>query len=182
MTLQKSIWALQRTLFTIYIVTTTFTVIGGVVTAPLLTHLFFRDWRFWKYFKQSWGLFFHAWQLMPLVAKGENGGFMFNVPLTAPPLTSPDLTLSAIRSDWKAGKSCGDCMRCCDKISCPLLDKKTTLCAGYDSPFWRFFNCGWFPTTHSELSYYACPKWELQPLPWENPAPNPIGEDALQLD
>jgi len=160
---KKNIWAVQRFLFTAYIVTASFSVVGGVITAPLLTHLFFRDWRFWLYWRHSFRLLIHAYKMMPAIALNENKGFMFSVPLQAPPLTSPDPSAVRLRNDWEHGKTCGPCMACCEKINCPLLDRNTSLCAGYDSPFWRYFNCGRFPTQPHEMEYYDCRKWILLP-------------------
>jgi len=177
---KKMLWAVQRVSFNAYIIISTFTVVVGILTAPLLTRLFFNDWRFWRHWKNGFRLLIHAFSTFPKLIKWENNGFMFNVPWSAQPLTSPDQRHAFIRSSWAHGTSCGPCAKCCEKISCPLVDPKTTLCLAYDSFFWRYFNCGRFPTTMSELAYYDCEKWDLFPHPAKpTPArPAPTGEEV----
>jgi len=159
--LREANWALKRLAFYVYIAFCFLTFVGGYLTAPLFSHLFFGDWRFWRYVNPGTRLFFYAWRWLVPVLRGENGGFMFSVPLTAPPWSAPDPKIAAIRPQWDHGESCGDCVQCCDKIGCPILDRKAGKCRGYESFYWRYFNCGRFPTRQSEIDYYGCPKWEM---------------------
>ncbi|MEE8434399.1 MAG: hypothetical protein V3S64_06380, partial [bacterium] len=47
----------------------------------------------------------------------------------------------------------------------PVLDYETGLCQGYDSFFWRYFNCGRYPSNQREIEFYLCNKWSLKPEP-----------------
>ncbi len=161
MILQKAIWAAKRLLFYVYLVFCLLTVVGGFLTAPLFTYVFFGDWRFWRYLAPGWKMFFHGWRFLIPLLKWENSGFMFSVPLTSPPKSAPDLSIVKIRADWADGSSCGSCSKCCDQVSCPVLDKDSGLCLGYNAFFWRYFNCGRFPSYQSEIDYYSCPKWQM---------------------
>jgi hypothetical protein len=137
-------------------------VVGGVLTAPLATHLMLGDWRFWRHWPRAWRLLLQGWRMSGLMLKGE-GGFMLDVPLTAPPRSAPDRRIAELNGAWEHGSSCGPCSRCCTKIQCPVLDQETGYCSGYDAFFWRYFNCGRFPSKRSEIDYYACPKWVMRP-------------------
>jgi hypothetical protein len=159
---QQIVWALQRLFFFFYVGFCLLSVVGGYLTAPLFTYYFFGDWRFWRYVNPAWKLFFQGWRFILPILKGTNGGFMFSVP----PASKPDPKLLTLHSDWEYGAtSCGWCTRCCTKVSCPILDKEKDLCLGYNSFFWRYFNCGRFPSQISEITYFDCPKWEIIKLP-----------------
>jgi hypothetical protein len=41
------------------------------------------------------------------------------------------------------------------------LDEEHDRCRGYDSFYWRYFNCGRFPSTAEETHYYSCGKWQV---------------------
>ena len=94
--------------------------------------------------------------------RGGSGGFLFSVPLTEPPSSGPDLNLVRLKETWPHGRSCGACSQCCDLIGCPLKDQERGRCLGYDSIYWRYFNCGRFPDSKKQLDYYGCPKWEMR--------------------
>ena len=34
---------------------------------------------------------------------------------------------------------------------------------GYDSFYWRYFNCGRYPANQEEIDWYECPKWIMKP-------------------
>jgi hypothetical protein len=87
---------------------------------------------------------------------------MLDVPLTAPPFSCVDPERVELRETWEFGTACGPCTRCCTKISCPILDTDSGLCGGYNSFFWRYFNCGRFPTEQREIDYYLCGKWSIK--------------------
>jgi len=174
MTLNGFGWALARLGFYTYLGFALFTGIGGVLTAPVVTYYFFGDWRFWRHWSPAWRLFPQGWRLFFLILKGENNGFMLSVPLTSPPTSAPDRSIVRLRRDWAAGSSCGACVKCCEKVGCPVLDSATGLCRGYDSFFWRYFNCGRFPTMQSEIDYYGCPKWAMRPRPATADVPFPL--------
>ncbi len=192
MTIQQGVWAAKRLAFQGYMGACLVTVVGGWITAPLLTYCMYGDWRFWLYFRPGARLFVHVYKMFLLMARRENGGFLLSVPLTSPPLSSPDRNVVQLNGSWEHGSSCGSCTRCCDKIDCPILDPDSGLCNGHDSFFWRYFNCGRYPSRQSEIDYYGCPKWSMLPVPAlpkaartgtpAPAAPAPSGTGALSLD
>jgi hypothetical protein len=184
-------WAGARLLFYVYVIVSLFTVVGGFITAPLMSWYFFGTWKFWKFLDIAGKLFLHGWMMSLRILRGDYGGFMFDVDLTSPPHSSPVLSLVQLSPTWQHGTSCGPCARCCEKINCPILDKQTGRCRGYDSFFWRYFNCGRFPSAQREIAYYECPKWEMKPglappktaRPPRHPgAPIPSGEPAMRTE
>lgn len=184
-------WAVARIVFYIYLVVSLFSVVGGFITAPLMSWYFFGTWKFWKFWDIAWKMFLHGWMMGGRVVLGDYGGFMFDVAIDSPPHSSPVLSLVQLNPTWEHGKSCGPCARCCEKINCPILDKQTGRCRGYDSFFWRYFNCGRFPSAQREISYYGCPKWEMKPgvvppataRPPRRPGPPvPTGEPAMRTE
>ncbi|MCG6868695.1 MAG: hypothetical protein LJE91_08190 [Gammaproteobacteria bacterium] len=160
--LQAVRWGTARFAFIVYIVFSMVTLVGGFLTAPLMTWYFFGDWRFWRHWRASLGLFPHALRLTGMMLR-HGRAFMFSVPLASPPRSVPDSSITVSRGDWTHGKSCGDCTNCCKPggHACPLLDPSEGLCRGYDSFYWRYFNCGRFPSFTEEIRYYDCRKWAL---------------------
>jgi hypothetical protein len=154
-------WAATRVIFIAYVGFALFTVVGGFVTAPLATWYFFGDWRFWRNFRSGVKLYGQGWRMIRLMLCGESG-FMLDVPLTAPPLSAPAPSLVKLNPNWAHGSACSQCSRCCDKIRCPILDPETGFCRGYDAFYWRYFNCGRFPSRQREIDYYGCPKWVMR--------------------
>ena len=160
-TRRQATWAVQRLLFEAYMVFCLVTIVGGWLTAPLFTHLILGDWRFWRHLRVGFGCWLHGFRFATRVIRGKNQGFMFSLPLTAPPFSGPNLAVVALNPTWENGTSCGGCTRCCDINTCPVLDKERKLCRGYDAFFWRYFNCGRFPSAQREVDYYGCPKWTV---------------------
>jgi len=160
--IDKARWASARIAFIAYIGLSVTSVVGGFVTAPLMTWYFFGDWRFWRHWSAGLGLMPHAWRLLGLMLR-DNRGFMFSVPLTSPPRSAPDPRAAILHPEWYHGGSCGQCTNCCKHgdTACPLLDEPRGLCRGYDSFYWRYFNCGRFPSVNQEIDYYDCRKWIL---------------------
>jgi hypothetical protein len=156
-------WASARLGFYAYIGFSMLTVVGGFVTAPLMTWLFFNDWRCWRYWGRAWRLFPHSWHIAWQMLKRE-GQFMFSVPLSSPPHSGPDHSRVELAPSWQHGTSCGNCQRCCEVLSlrCPVLDESTGFCTGYNSFYWRYFNCGRYPSRSVEISYYGCDKWRMK--------------------
>jgi hypothetical protein len=145
-----------------YIIFCLISVFGGLFTYPVVTIVFFGDRRFWRYLHLAPSLYFFLVRGAYKIARGGTPGFLFSVSLTEPPVTAPDLAQVRLKTDWPHGDSCGHCTRCCDKIKCPIVDRRQKLCRGYNSICWRYFNCGRFPTSQQHLDYYQCPKWELR--------------------
>lgn len=160
--LDEARWALARLTFITYIGFSLSTLVGGFLTAPLMTWYFFGDWRFWRYWSAGARLFPHALHLLFVMGK-DNQGFMFSVPLTSPPRSAPDRKTNSLQPGWPHGSSCGDCTNCCRAggYTCPLLDETRGMCRGYDSFYWRYFNCGRFPSSMAEIDYYGCGKWAI---------------------
>ena len=179
--LQACRWALARLAFIVYIVFSVVTLIGGFLTAPLMTWYFFGDWRFWRFWRPGFGLLPHGLRLTALML-GHSRGFMFSVPLASPPRTAPDRLATDFHADWPHGESCGDCSNCCRPggIACPLLDVAGQGCLGYNSFYWRYFNCGRYPSLAEEISYYDCRKWVLT-VPGQTGAAMPVVRPALRL-
>ena len=171
--MQKVQWASARLLFIGYIGFSLFTLIGGFITAPVMTKLFFNDWRCWRHWQQGWRLLPHGWMILWLVLR-KQGQFMFSVPLASPPQSVPDRDRVRLSPHWNHGSSCGDCQRCCQvqELHCPVLDHSTGFCSGYNSFYWRYFNCGRYPSRQLEIDYYGCNKWLMQDegVPVLNPA------------
>ena len=140
----------------------TFGCISGVglyLLAPLYSYYFFGTLRFWKYAHMGPRLIAYTYTMAFCYLKGE---FTPSVRLTAPPLTKPDLSLVQINPAWENGESCADCGKCCKKIRCPLQDKTYNQCMGYDSFYWRYFNCGRYPASQGDIDRYECPKWVMR--------------------
>jgi hypothetical protein len=156
-------WAAVRTAFYAYIGISLATVVGGYILAPVGSYLFLGDWRFWRHGRLLLKLLPHGYKLLFLILRGENNGFLLSVPLASPPTSAPDRSTVRLSADWDEGEGCSGCVKCCAKIDCPILDSEHNRCHGYDSLYWRYFNCGRFPSAQSEIDYYACRKWEMKP-------------------
>lgn len=157
-------WAAARVVFITVAAVSLGTVVGGVVLAPVISRWMFGDWRFWRHLRRGLRLYGHGYRLMGLMLRGDSA-FMLGVPLTSPPLSDPRPGSVVLNPAWAHGSSCGSCSRCCHHgrdIHCPVLDTATGLCTGYDGWFWRYFNCGRFPSHQRELDYYGCPKWQMR--------------------
>lgn len=168
-------WASARLAFIAYIGFSVVSLVGGFLTAPLMTWYFFGDWRFWRHWSAGLGLLPHAFRLLNLMIR-DNQGFMFSVPLTAPPRSVPDSAATTLHPSWPHGGSCGACSNCCRAggHACPLLDEDLGLCRGHDSFYWRYFNCGRFPSVPAELDYYDCDKWVLSGPQTIREQPSPV--------
>jgi hypothetical protein len=163
--LKKAKWALARLLFILYISFAVLSGIGGYLTAPLMTWYFFGDWRFWRHWSSGARLYPHAFRLFKVMLR-DRKGFMFAVPLTSRPRSVPDPEIASLKREWENQHSCGNCTNCCRTggYTCPLLDERRGLCEGHDSFYWRYFNCGRFPSVFHEIDYYECPKWVVIPV------------------
>ncbi|MEN8175574.1 MAG: hypothetical protein ABFS23_07410 [Pseudomonadota bacterium] len=161
--LQAVRWAAARLVFIAYISVSVVTLVGGFLTTPLMTWYFFGDWRFWRHWRAGVRLWPHALRLTQMMFD-HSRGFMFSVPLTSPPRTVPDPSGAVPRLDWPHGESCGDCSNCCKPggHACPLLDEEQRRCRGYNSFYWRYFNCGRYPSRVEEIHFYDCRKWALR--------------------
>jgi len=173
--LNQARWALARLVFIFYIGLSVASLVGGFLTAPLMTWFFFGDWRFWRHWPAGLGLLPHALRVIRLMLS-DTRGFMFSVPLTSPPRTTPDPAVTRLQAFWPHGASCGDCSNCCRPggYACPLLDQAAGLCRGYDSFYWRYFNWGRFPSGAPEIDYYDCRKWHLSPEDLHIDQPEPV--------
>ena len=159
---RKIRWAVARIAFIGYIALSVATLLGGFLTAPLMTWYFFGDWRFWRHLRPGLGLLPHALKIIhAMLVTGKR--FMFAVPLAAPPRCAPDPGFARRQPNWPHGDSCGDCAECCKPLghACPLLSTRDGHCRGYGSFYWRYFNCGRFPSVDAELTFYGCRKWVL---------------------
>lgn len=156
-------WAILRICFLTFCITCAAT--GGLLaflSAPLVARMYFRDYRFWKYWKFFIPMCLNFWRIVYRNMTDKQYREMFSVPFMAPPMIGPVRTVVQVTKEWTTGtKDCNTCQRCCTIIKCPLLNKKTGLCQSYDSFFWRYFNCGRYPLNQKQITYYGCPKWEV---------------------
>lgn len=155
-------WAGARLLFFAYSAVCIVSIVGGYLTAPLFTWVFYGDWRFWRHLGSARHLWSHGCRMLFLILQRRNGGFALSVELTAPPALAANPALVQLSPCWEFGPTCGPCTRCCSKHRCPILNDRTGLCRGYGSFYWRYFNCGRFPTRQDEIDYYICPKWVIR--------------------
>lgn len=133
--------------------------VGAYLLSPFYSYCLFGNLRFWRYVRLWPRLIGRIYYFCYLSLKGE---VIFSIPYSSPPQVGPDLGRVALNPEWKQGSTCGDCSQCCRKLKCPLLDKGTGRCISYNSLFWRYFNCGRFPSTQREIDVYACPKWVVK--------------------
>lgn len=186
-------WASARALFISVVTLSLSTVVMAIPFAPYLSWAMFGDWRFWRYLRRVPSFFRHGWRVWGLMFRGE-GSFMLGVPLTSAPRTNPKPGVVTLSVHWEHGSSCGSCLRCClpgQKNQCPVLDPRTGQCDGYDAFFWRYFNCGRYPSTQEQIDYYGCAKWVLAPSPavsgelpapaYVCPAPEPVAAAMLSV-
>ena len=159
---QKVKWAAARLLFIAYISFALFSLVGGFLSAPVMTKLFFGDWRFWRHWRRGWRLLPHGWVILSMML-GKEGQFMFSVPLASPPQSVPDRDLVRLSPTWGHGTTCGSCRQCCRVMDqhCPVLDQVSGFCTGYNAFYWRYFNCGRYPSRQIEIDYYGCGKWQM---------------------
>lgn len=139
---------------------------GGLllyVLAPLITHLMFRDPCFWRYLRLFPAMRRSATYQFWLLLSERQYRALFRIPFTEPPATAPDPAVVRISPEWQRSTStCPNCSCCCQRLRCALLDPSTGLCRAYDSFYWRYFNCGRYPTSQAQIDYYACPKWQVR--------------------
>jgi hypothetical protein len=157
---QRIHWAGARMAFLTYIGFSLFSVVGGFLTAPLVIWSFFDDWRFWRHFRRAAALYPHGWRLLGQTLRGERT-ILCGVPLTSAPQSAPSPEAAVLSPTWPHGSSCGPCNHCCQLLRCPVLDLSSIGCSGYNSFFWRYFNCGRYPSSQREIESYGCPKWLL---------------------
>ena len=158
----KSYWATARLVFVLLILAGILT--GGLIifaAGPLYSWYFCRDWHFRRYRHLVFPTVFLAFRMFADWIQEPVYRLSFLPSLTAPPRSAPDLSLVQVRPDWAdAGSTCNGCVQCCTMRTCPLMDRERNMCMGYDSFYWRYFNCGRYPESQLQIEYYSCPKWE----------------------
>lgn len=157
--LRKIGWAGARVFFVLTSALGVVSVAGCYLLSPLFTYWFFGSFRFWRYLHLTPAMIVFSYHLAYLSLQGRA---VCGIPWTAPPASRPDKALVRIRPDWPDGESCGSCGRCCKKIRCPLQDRRNGQCMSYNSFYWRYFNCGRYPTSTREILLYDCPKWIMK--------------------
>ena len=156
---RKLSWAAARLLFIGGSIVGITTGIGLFGLAPLFSYWFFGDLRFWKYAYMAPRFVVYAYTMAYHCLKGE---FRPSIPLAAPPMSKPDLSIIKVNPGWQNGESCADCGKCCRQINCPLQDPTNGQCKGYNTFYWRYFNCGRYPNSQMEIDHYQCPKWIMR--------------------
>jgi hypothetical protein len=163
MFLKKLKWSLFR-LLAYVIVLVNFVTFGAFlyVIAPFTSYFFFNDLRFWKYWSFYRKFYVNTFSYLKAIWAGDSALLISHLPLSAPPMDSPDTSVFRVSPNWNTSKdNCGSCSACCTLTSdCCFRDKTTNLCLSYKSVFWKFFNCGRFPISKDQLDYYGCKKFE----------------------
>jgi len=157
-------WGMARIAFYIYIVLIMASFgLFGFLTAPIATRIFFNSYDPRPYLKYFIPMLLQGYKLFFMLLKDRKYKFMLSVPLTDPPLKSPDRNIVKLAGNWvHEENTCYQCIRCCDKIKCPLLNLKEGTCVSYNSFYWNYFLCGRYPITQQHVDYYECPKWEIK--------------------
>ncbi|KPA09065.1 hypothetical protein MHK_010755 [Candidatus Magnetomorum sp. HK-1] len=157
-------WAMARILFLLYGVIGMLTFgLSTYLTAPIGSKLFFGTWAFWPYLKYYHRIVIQSYSVLWMMCKDFEYKFIFAIPLTSAPRRGPDRNNITLSGNWvHEENTCFGCVRCCDKISCPLLNKKEGICVGYDSFYWNYFLCGRYPFTQQQIDYYNCEKWKIK--------------------
>ena len=132
------------------------------VIAPYTSYFFFNDLRFWKYIKFYHKYYFYSFTYLYRILSRKKELVKTLLPLTSPPMDHPDPALFRITKEWHLPlDSCGDCHRCCTFVTkCCFLDEEGNKCLCYGSLFWKFFNCGRYPSSKAILDYCKCKKYE----------------------
>jgi len=133
------------------------------VIAPYVSYFFLNDWKFWKHLSYFHKFYFSSLSYVKSIVLKDSLFIMYHLPLSSPPMDSPDIQLFRVSKDWEyPDNSCGTCFNCCSMLAdCCFLDTSQNKCVCYGSLFWRYFNCGRFPATGKQLKYYKCPKFEV---------------------
>ncbi len=131
--------------------------------APYTSYFFFNDWRFWRYIKYYHKYFFYSASYIFALLTRQKELIKDVLPLTSPAMDGPDPDRFRLVKDWNyPPDSCGACNRCCTfVVPCCFLDK-TNRCICYGSLFWRYFNCGRFPSSEELIAYCGCGKFEAR--------------------
>ncbi|AET69948.1 hypothetical protein Desor_4542 [Desulfosporosinus orientis DSM 765] len=163
-TAQKYKWASVRVFYYFNILIMALT--GGLsiyVVAPYTSYMFFNDLAFWKYLKYYHKLIVQLYRIMGFWLFDPKYREMYTQPLTSPPSLGPDRRKIKLSAHWqKADNDCGNCINCCIKIKCPLIDHQRKLCLSYNTVYWRYFSCGCYPASQKQIDYYECPKWVIK--------------------
>ena len=157
--LKKLQWAAARLLFMASMIFGTATIIGFFLLAPIYSYWFFGTFRFWRHMRIWPRMIAYGYYFAYIYLKGD---FVLSIPYAAPPMTRPSLNVVQLNPAWSHGSSCAECSQCCRKIKCPLVKESTGYCMSYNSFYWRYFNCGRYPTTQTEIDRYGCPKWVVR--------------------
>ncbi|HHV96177.1 MAG TPA: hypothetical protein GXX37_06840 [Clostridiaceae bacterium] len=160
----KAKYAFYRILFLIFAVLASLTFgLFAFLIVPLSSYYLFNDFKFWKYTKYFFPMVKAFWRFVRIWLTSKAYRKEFSLSLTAPPMSSPDLTIVKVRSTWNADiYDCNQCTKCCQVLKCPLLDTTNNLCRSYNSFFWRYFACGRYPVSKEQIDFYNCPKWEMR--------------------
>ncbi|MCJ7594074.1 MAG: hypothetical protein MUO52_04790 [Desulfobacterales bacterium] len=156
-------WTGARILFISSLTFGMITFLGLYVLSPLFSYWFLGSpLQFWRFARMVPRLADYTYRQAYHYLRKD---FSPPIPITFPPMRGQDLTLLQINPLWQHGESCADCGKCCSKIKCPFQEEETGQCMAYDSFFWRYFNCGRYPSSQAEIDRYGCPKCLMRPRP-----------------
>lgn len=161
---QRIKWSFVRILY--YITLALAALTGGIATyllAPIPSYYFFGDFAFWRHIKYFYPLNKQMYRIIYFWLSDHKYRSMFSQPLSSPPMKGPDRTKLKISPKWEHGEyDCAGCVKCCIKISCPMLDSDENKCLVYNSPYWNYFSCGRYPVSQEQIDYYDCFKWQME--------------------
>lgn len=165
--MEKAKWAAARIIFLVMALAGTATgSAAAYLLGPVYSWYLFDDVRFLKHHRLFFPIAVAFWKLVFEWVRNPEYHRMFAIPLTAPPMMGPDLSLVRVRAAWsETDGACNGCVQCCIRRSCPMLDTERNRCLSYGSFFWRYFNCGRYPESGEQIRYYDCPKWEVRGRP-----------------
>lgn len=160
-TLNQAKWGIQRIFFCTIIIAGMFSIgLAFYLVFPITSYYLLGNFQIRKNHKYFIPVAIYCWRMLIHWLKDKEYREMFSLPLFSPPLTSPDQTKFQLADHWENnGFDCDQCIKCCLKIDCPLLDKKNKRCLSYNSLHWRYFNCGPYPVSQKQIDYFQCTKW-----------------------
>ncbi len=155
-------WAALRLVFLLMVLAGILT--GGLLVyaiGPLYSWFFFRDWKFMRYRHLVFPNVVLTYRILLDWLRNPRYRNSFMPSITAAPRSAPDLSIVRVRTDWgDEHATCNGCVQCCTLRTCPMMDLERNMCLGYDSFYWKYFNCGRYPESQLQIEYYSCPKWE----------------------
>jgi hypothetical protein len=133
----------------------------AVFLIPIYSWYYFGTFYHRQYFRKLYPMIGTAARLLITWLRTSEYRSVFSIPLSAPPMLDPDPARVRIRETWPVkDDTCNGCIKCCTRLGCTMMDSEMKRCLCYGSFFWRYFNCGRYPSSARQIRYYQCEKWE----------------------